>query len=162
MASRQNPRPIYVLNGPNLNLLGEREPEIYGRESLGDIEQAMRVRARERGFDMVFRQSNREGELVDWIQEAMAKASAVVINAGAYAHSSIAIRDAVAALPVPVIEVHLTNIYAREGFRRTSLLGQVTRGSIIGFGPLSYVLALDAAAHLCKGAAASPAKGQIQ
>jgi 3-dehydroquinate dehydratase-2 len=122
----------------------------------------MEQRAKALKLTLDVRQSNHEGVIVDWIQEAMAKASAVVINAGAYAHSSIAIRDAVAALPVPVIEVHLTNIYAREGFRRTSLLGQVTRGSIIGFGPLSYVLALDAAAHLCKGAAASPAKGQIQ
>ena len=108
------------------------------------------------------RQSNHEGVMVDWLNEALAKASAVIINAGAYAHSSIAIRDAIVALPIPVLEVHLTNIYAREGFRRQSLVGQVARGSIIGFGPLSYVLALDAAAHLCKGAGATQAKSQIQ
>jgi 3-dehydroquinate dehydratase II len=107
------------------------------------------------------RQSNHEGVLVDWLHEAMAKAAAVVINAGGYAHTSIAIRDAVAALPIPVVEVHLSNIYAREHFRRTSLIAQVARGSIVGFGALGYVLALDAAAHLCKGTAAK-ATGQIQ
>lgn len=153
---------IFVLNGPNLNMLGTREPRIYGTQTLDDIRGMMEQRAKALKFTLDVRQSNHEGVLVDWIQEAMAKASAVLINAGAYAHSSIAIRDAVAAVPIPVIEVHLTNIYAREGFRRTSVLGQVTRGSIIGFGPLSYLLALDAAAHLCKGAAASQAKGQIQ
>jgi 3-dehydroquinate dehydratase-2 len=153
---------VFVLNGPNLNLLGSREPRIYGTQSLDDIAKMMEQRAKGLKLQLDVRQSNHEGVMVDWIQEAMAKASAVVINAGGYAHSSIAIRDAVAALPVPVIEVHLTNIYAREGFRRTSLLGQVTRGSIIGFGPLSYVLALDAAAHLCKGAPPGQAKNQIQ
>jgi 3-dehydroquinate dehydratase II len=153
---------VFVLNGPNLNLLGSREPRIYGTQSLDDIRATMEQRAKALKLRLDVRQSNHEGVLVDWLQEAMAKASAVVINAGAYAHSSIAIRDAVAALAVPVIEVHLTNIYAREGFRRQSLLGQVTRGSIIGFGPLGYLLALDAASHLCKGAATSQAKGQIQ
>src|SRR3954464_15972119 len=153
---------ICVLNGPNLNLLGTREPRIYGTQSLSDIGETLEQRAKALKLKLDIRQSNHEGVLVDWLHEALAKASAVVINAGAYAHSSIAIRDAVAALPVPVIEVHLTNIYAREGFRRTSLLGQVARGSIVGFGPLGYLLALDAAAHLCKGAAAMPAKGQIQ
>src|SRR3954463_15788481 len=153
---------IFVLNGPNLNLLGTREPRIYGTQPLADIGEMLEARAKALKLRLDVRQSNHEGVLVDWLQEAMAKASAVVINAGAYAHSSIAIRDAVAALAVPVIEVHLTNIYAREGFRRQSLLGQVTRGSIIGLGPLGYVLALDAAAHLCKGAAGSQAKNQIQ
>ena len=153
---------VFVLNGPNLNLLGSREPRIYGTQTLDDIATMMEQRAKGLKLQLDIRQSNHEGALVDWIQEAMAKASAVVINAGGYAHSSIAIRDAVAALQIPVIEVHLTNIYAREGFRRQSLLGQVARGSIIGFGPLSYLLALDAASHLCKGAAASQAKGQIQ
>jgi len=153
---------VFVLNGPNLNLLGTREPRIYGTQTLADIGATLEQRAKALKLRLDIRQSNHEGVLVDWLNEALAKASAVIINAGAYAHSSIAIRDAVAALPIPVIEVHLTNIYAREGFRRTSLLGQVTRGSIIGFGPLSYLLALDAAAHLCKGAAASQAKGQIQ
>jgi 3-dehydroquinate dehydratase-2 len=153
---------VFVLNGPNLNLLGTREPRIYGSQSLADIGEMMEQRAKALKLRLDVRQSNHEGVLVDWLQEALAKASAVILNAAGYAHSSIALRDAVAALPIPVIEVHLTNIYAREGFRRTSLLGQVTRGSIIGFGPLGYVLALDAAAHLCKGAAASQAKSQIQ
>ena len=152
---------VFVLNGPNLNLLGSREPRIYGTQTLDDIAKMMEQRAKGLKLELDVRQSNHEGVMVDWIQEAMAKASAVVINAGGYAHSSIAIRDAVAALQIPVIEVHLTNIYAREGFRRQSLVGQVARGSIIGFGPLGYLLALDAAAHLCKGAA-SQAKGQIQ
>jgi 3-dehydroquinate dehydratase-2 len=153
---------IFVLNGPNLNLLGTREPRIYGTQTLADIEATLQQRAKALKFALDVRQSNHEGVLVDWLNEALAKASAVIINAGAYAHSSIALRDAVAALPIPVIEVHLTNIYAREGFRRQSLLGQVARGSIIGLGPLGYVLALDAAAHLCKGAGANQAKSQIQ
>jgi 3-dehydroquinate dehydratase-2 len=153
---------IFVLNGPNLNLLGTREPRIYGTQTLSDIAATLEQRAKGLKLAIDFRQSNHEGVLVDWLNEALAKASAVIINAGAYAHSSIALRDAVAALPIPVIEVHLTNIYAREGFRRQSLLGQVARGSIIGFGPLGYLLALDAAAHLCKGAGANQAKSQIQ
>jgi 3-dehydroquinate dehydratase-2 len=153
---------IFVLNGPNLNLLGTREPRIYGTQTLADIGDMLEQRAKALKLKLDIRQSNHEGVLVDWLHEALAKASAVIINAGGYAHSSIAIRDAVAALPVPVIEVHLSNIYAREGFRRTSLVGQVTRGSIVGLGPLGYVLALDAAAHLCKGAAANQAKNQIQ
>lgn len=153
---------IFVLNGPNLNLLGTREPRIYGTQTLSDIGDMLQQRAKGLKLSLDFRQSNHEGVLVDWLNEALAKASAVIINAGAYAHSSIALRDAVAALPIPVIEVHLTNIYAREGFRRQSLLGQVARGSIIGFGSLGYVLALDAAAHLCKGAPANQPKNQIQ
>jgi 3-dehydroquinate dehydratase-2 len=153
---------IFVLNGPNLNLLGTREPRVYGTQTLQDIGATMEQRAKALKLTLDVRQSNHEGVLVDWLHEAMAKASAVIINAGGYSHTSIAIRDAVAALAIPVIEVHLSNIYAREGFRRTSLLGQVTRGSIVGFGPLGYVLALDAAAQLCKGAPANQAKGQIQ
>lgn len=153
---------IFVLNGPNLNLLGTREPRIYGNQTLADIEATLQQRAKGLKLNLDVRQSNHEGVLVDWLNEALAKASAVIINAGAYAHTSVALRDAVAALPIPVIEVHLTNIYAREGFRRQSLLGQVARGSIIGLGPLGYVLALDAAAHLCKGTGAAQAKSQIQ
>ena len=153
---------VFVLNGPNLNLLGTREPRIYGSQTLADIGDMLEQRAKALKLKLDIRQSNHEGVLVDWLHEAMAKASAVVINAGGYAHSSIAIRDAVAALPIPVIEVHLTNIYAREGFRRTSFVGQVSRGSIVGLGALGYVLALDAAAHLCKGAGATQAKSQIQ
>jgi 3-dehydroquinate dehydratase-2 len=152
---------IFVLNGPNLNLLGQREPRIYGTQTLADITKAMEQRAKALQLKLDVRQSNHEGVLVDWLHEAMAKAAAVVINGGGYAHTSIAIRDAVAALQIPVVEVHLSNVYAREGFRRQSMIAQVARGSIAGFGPLSYVLALDAAAHLCKGAAAQGAS-QIQ
>ncbi|MEO7241092.1 MAG: type II 3-dehydroquinate dehydratase [Sphingomicrobium sp.] len=152
---------IFVLNGPNLNLLGQREPRIYGSQTLQDISAALAQRAKALKLTLDIRQSNHEGVLVDWLHEAMAKAAAVIINAGGYAHTSIALRDAVAALPIPVIEVHLSNIYAREGFRRTSLIAQVARGSISGLGALGYMLALDAAAHLCKGTATT-AKSQIQ
>ena len=150
---------VLVLNGPNLNLLGTREPRLYGTQTLDDINTMLEQRAKALKLKIDSRQSNHEGVLVDWLNEAMAKASAVIINGGAYAHSSIAIRDAIAALTIPVVEVHMTNVYAREHFRRQSLIAQVARGSIIGFGPLSYVLALDAAAHLCKG---TPAKGASQ
>lgn len=153
---------VFVLNGPNLNLLGTREPRIYGSQTLADIGAMLEQRAKALKLMLDIRQSNHEGDLVDWLHEALAKASAVIINAGGYAHSSVAIRDAVAALPIPVIEVHLSNIYAREHFRRQSMIAQVARGSIAGLGPLGYVLALDAAAHLCKGAAATQAKSQIQ
>ena len=153
---------VFVLNGPNLNLLGTREPRIYGTQTLADIQATLEQRAKALKLKLDVRQSNHEGVLVDWLHEALAKASAVVINAGGYAHTSIAIRDAAAALPIPVVEVHLSNVYAREGFRRQSLVGQVARGSIVGLGPLGYLLALDAAAHLCKGASASQAKSQIQ
>jgi 3-dehydroquinate dehydratase II len=153
---------VFVLNGPNLNLLGTREPRIYGGQTLADIGEMLEQRAKALKLKLDIRQSNHEGVLVDWLQEALAKASAVIINAGGYAHTSIAIRDAVAALPIPVIEVHLSNVYAREHFRRQSMIAQVAKGSIGGFGPLGYVLALDAAAHLCKGAAATQAKSQIQ
>jgi 3-dehydroquinate dehydratase-2 len=153
---------IFVLNGPNLNLLGTREPRIYGTQTLADIGDMLAQRAKALKLKLDVRQTNHEGVLVDWLHEALAKASAVIINAGGYAHTSVAIRDAVAALPVPVIEVHLSNVYAREHFRRQSLVAQVAKGSIVGFGPLGYVLALDAAAHLCKGAGATQAKSQIQ
>ena len=153
---------IFIINGPNFNLLGTREPRLYGNQTLAEINATLEQRAKAHKLTLDMRQSNHEGVIVDWLNEAMAKASAVIINGGAYAHSSIAIRDAISALSVPVIEVHMTNIYAREGFRRQSLIGQVSRGSIIGFGALSYALALDAAAHLCKGAGAAAAKVQIQ
>ena len=153
---------IFVLNGPNLNLLGTREPRIYGNQTLADIGGMLERRAKALKLTLDIRQSNHEGVLVDWLHEAMAKASAVIVNGGGYAHTSIAIRDAVAALAIPLIEVHLSNVYAREGFRRQSMIAQVARGSIAGFGPLSYVLALDAAAHLCMGAAATQVKSQIQ
>jgi 3-dehydroquinate dehydratase-2 len=152
---------VFVLNGPNLNLLGQREPRLYGNQTLADITKAMEQRAKALQLKLDVRQSNHEGVMVDWLHEAMAKAAAVIISAGAYAHTSIAIRDAVSALQIPVIEVHLTNVYAREHFRRQSMIAQVARGSIVGFGALGYVLALDAAAHLCKGTAA-PSASQIQ
>ena len=153
---------IFVLNGPNLNLLGNREPRIYGAQTLEEFNAMLAQRAKALKLDLDIRQSNHEGVLVDWLHEALAKASAVIINAGGYAHTSIALRDAIAALAVPVIEVHVSNVYAREHFRRQSLIASVARGSIVGFGALSYVLALDAAAHLCKGAAATQTKSQIQ
>lgn len=153
---------IFILNGPNLNLLGTREPRIYGTQTLDEIQSMLDQRAKALKLTLDVRQSNHEGMLVDWLHEAMARASAVVLNAGGYAHTSVAIRDAVAALAIPVIEVHLSNVYAREHFRRQSMVAQVARGSIVGFGPLGYVLALDAAAQLCKGAGATQAKSQIQ
>lgn len=140
-------KPIYVLNGPNLNLLGTREPEIYGRASLADIEQACAARAAQLGRTIVFRQSNIEGELVDWLQEAREKACAVVLNAGGYTHTSVALHDAIKAIGVPVIETHLSNPAAREEFRHVSLVGRAAKGVIAGFGATSYLLAIEAA-HL--------------
>ena len=140
---------ILVLNGPNLNLLGRREPEIYGRESLDDIAAALTDHAATLGVDVDIRQSNHEGHLIDWLHEADRDgAAAVILNAGGYSHSSVALRDAVAAIKVPVIEVHLSNPAARESFRRRSLIAAVAKGTIQGFGPAGYILALDAAARL--------------
>ena len=154
---------VFVLNGPNLNLLGRREPEIYGAGTLDEIAARMSEHAEGLGLALDLRQSNHEGHLIDWLHEAADVASAVVLNAGGYSHTSIALRDAVAALAIPVIEVHLSNIYAREEFRRRSLVAEVADGSITGFGAFGYLLALDAAADLCKGAAEpTRAAGQIQ
>jgi 3-dehydroquinate dehydratase-2 len=139
-------KPIYVLNGPNLNLLGTREPEIYGHVTLAEIENACAARAAQLGRSIVFRQSNIEGELVDWLQEARDKASAVVLNAGAYTHTSVALHDAIKAIGVPVIETHLSNPAAREDVRHVSLVGQAAKGVIAGFGATSYLLAIEAAA----------------
>jgi 3-dehydroquinate dehydratase-2 len=136
---------ILFLNGPNLNLLGQREPEVYGRLTLGDIEAKVRERAAKFKVAVEFRQSNIEGELVTWIQEAKGKFEVIVLNAAAYTHTSVALRDAIAAVGVPTIEIHLSNVHAREEFRHTSLIAPVCRGQIAGFGLNSYVLAVEAA-----------------
>ncbi len=137
-------KPIFVLNGPNMNLLGKREPEIYGSGTLGDIQASLESLAQELGLAIDFRQSNHEGDLLDWLHEAREEASAVIVNAAAYTHSSIATRDAVAAIEIPVVEVHLSNVHAREEFRQHSYLAPVALGAISGFGPQSYMLALRA------------------
>jgi 3-dehydroquinate dehydratase-2 len=140
---------IYVLNGPNLNLLGTREPEIYGSDTLDDIAGRLEDRARDLGLTIDMRQSNHEGHLVDWLHEANAEgAKAVILNAGGFTHSSIAIHDAIKAVSVPVIEVHLSNPHARESFRHRSFVALAAKGTIAGFGALGYELALDAAARL--------------
>jgi len=140
---------IYVLNGPNLNLLGTREPEIYGDSTLDEIAGQLEDRARALGVEIEIRQSNHEGHLIDWLHEAQAEgAKAVILNAAGFTHSSVALHDAVKAVSTPVIEVHLSNPQARESFRRRSLIAAAAKGTIAGFGPLSYLLALDAAARL--------------
>lgn len=138
---------ILVLNGPNLNLLGTREPEVYGRESLADIEAACVRRAAAHGLDVEFRQSNSEGELVGWIQEAHGAFAGLVLNAGAYTHTSLAILDALRTLDMPVIEVHLSNIHRREPYRRRSFVSEIADGMICGFGSFGYELALEAVAR---------------
>ena len=136
---------IYILNGPNLNLLGEREPEIYGAATLDDIKLACAARCESRGYGMSFHQSNIEGEIVGQIQEAGRKGVALLINAAAYTHTSVAIYDALKTLTIPVIEVHISQPAAREAFRQTSFIAPVATGSISGFGTNSYLLAIDAA-----------------
>lgn len=135
---------VHVLNGPNLNLLGLREPGIYGTVTLAEIEADLRRRAEQADVALVFRQSNLEGELVTWIQEAGAAGAGVVINAAAYTHTSIALRDAISGAKVPAIEVHLSNVHARESFRHHSTIAPVCIGVICGFGPLSYGLGFEA------------------
>jgi 3-dehydroquinate dehydratase-2 len=134
---------LYVLNGPNLNLLGSRETSVYGATTLADIEKLCGAAAKKHGLDLVFKQSNHEGELVDWLHEAKAKAVGVVINPGAYTHTSVALHDAIRAIGLPVIEVHLSNIFAREEFRHHSYVSPVARGVICGLGPDGYGLAID-------------------
>ena len=143
--------PVYVLNGPNLNLIGSREPEVYGRQTLSDIEKAVTNRAKKLGMEVVFRQSNHEGELVDWVQEARTKSSGVIINAGAYSHTSIALLDAFRALDKPVVEVHLSNPEAREAYRRKSRIAPACVGKVSGFGAASYLLGLLAIVHHLRG-----------
>src|SRR5690606_14442606 len=141
-------RTVYVLNGPNLNMLGLRQPEIYGRETLADVEALCRTAGDRLGLDIDFRQSNIEGELVGWIHEARTAAVGIVINAGAYTHTSVALLDALNAAEKPVVEVHLSNVYRRESFRHHSYISQAARGVICGFGPKGYVLALEALAEI--------------
>jgi 3-dehydroquinate dehydratase II len=136
---------ILFLNGPNLNLLGQREPEIYGSTTLADIETWVRERAADFEAEIDFKQSNIEGELVNWIQEAQGNADVIVLNAAGFTHTSVAIRDAITAVGIPTIEIHLSNVQAREEFRHTSLIAPVCSGLIAGFGANSYVLAVDAA-----------------
>lgn len=137
---------VFVLNGPNLNLLGTREPEIYGSTTLADIERMTRDAAKKHGLDVDFRQSNVEGELVNWLQEARDQAKGVIINPAAYTHTSVALHDAIKAIGIPVVEVHLSNIFAREPWRHHSHVSPVARGMICGFGADGYPLAIDALA----------------
>lgn len=146
--------PIHVLNGPNLNLLGRREPGIYGVATLSQIEAELRERAEALGVALVFRQTNHEGELVGLVQEAGEAGAGVLINAAAYTHSSIALRDAIAGAGVAAVEVHLSNVHAREDFRHVSLIAPVCAGVICGFGSYSYVAGLDALVHVMKRRAA--------
>lgn len=140
---------ILFLNGPNLNLLGTRQPEIYGKLTLAQIEKQVRGLARELGVEIDFRQSNSEGELVTWIQQAAAKFGAIVINPAAYTHTSLAMRDAISAVGVPTIEIHISNIHQREQFRHHSYIAEVAVGQIAGFGAESYILGLRAAVNRC-------------
>jgi 3-dehydroquinate dehydratase-2 len=142
---------VLVLHGPNLNLLGRREPEVYGRLSLEEVNRRVLSLAGELGVEVEIRQSNSEGELVDWIQESVKEFGAIVINAGGYTHSSVALRDALLAVGIPAVEVHLSNIYKREEFRRRSLIADVVVGQITGFGVESYLLGLRAAVEWLKG-----------
>jgi 3-dehydroquinate dehydratase II len=149
-------KPIYILNGPNLNMLGLREPEIYGRDTLDDIKSRAEARATALGLTIDFRQSNIEGELVNWIQEARTKGRGIVLNAGGYTHTSVAILDALQAAELPVIEVHLSNIFRRDQFRQHSYISLAATGVICGLGAKGYELALEAMANLL----AKPAGGK--
>jgi 3-dehydroquinate dehydratase II len=139
---------VFVLNGPNLNLLGLREPEVYGSDTLNDIEDRVKSRAKQLGLSIDFRQTNVEGQLVDWIQEARTKAKGIIINPAAYTHTSVALHDALKAVGVPTIEVHLSNTHAREEFRHHSYVSPVAHGIVVGFGAYGYELALDGLARI--------------
>jgi len=137
---------VLILNGPNLNLLGTRQPEVYGHTTLADIEASCRSHAQSLGLEIAFAQSNHEGEMIDMIHAAKDQHMGIVINAGAYTHTSVALMDAIASVDVPTVEVHLSNIHARESFRHTSYISKVAVGMICGFGPHGYIMALDALA----------------
>ncbi len=148
------PKPIYVLSGPNLNLLGAREPDVYGAATLAEIERLCAERASSLGQTIVFRQTNHEGELIDWVQEAGREGAALVLNAAGYGHTSVALHDALRTLAIPIVDCHLSNTAAREDFRHRSYVAPVASGVVSGFGPLSYTLAIEAAA----GVLAAPAR----
>lgn len=152
--SRAGTPSIYVLNGPNLNLLGSREPEVYGRDTLADIHAATVRHAAPHGLSIEFRQSNHEGDLIDWLQEARTRAGGVILNAAGFSHTSVAILDACRALDRPLIEVHLSNPFRRESFRRHSFVSEAATGVICGLGATGYLLAIDALAGLLKGKSA--------
>lgn len=142
-------KPIYVLNGPTLNMLGTREPEIYGTQTLADVETMTAERATALGHSIDFRQSNSEGQLVDWVLEAREQACGIILNGAAYTHTSVALMDAISASELPVVEVHISNIFKREDFRHHSFVSPVSLGVICGLGPIGYVLAVEAlATHL--------------
>lgn len=144
-------KPVYVLNGPNLNMLGLREPAIYGADTLADVQRQTEARAAQLELQIEFRQSNIEGELVTWIQQAREAASGIILNAGAYTHTSVALLDALNAAELPVIEVHLSNVFRRESFRHHSYISLAAQGVICGFGPKVYELALEAMADILEG-----------
>lgn len=150
-------KPVLVLNGPNLNMLGLREPSIYGADTLADVQRRTEARAAKLGLTVDFRQSNIEGELVTWIQRARETASGIILNAGAYTHTSLALLDALNAAELPAIELHLSNVFRRESFRHHSYISLGVRGVICGFGPKGYELALEAMADILGQEAAAPA-----
>lgn len=152
------PQPIFVLNGPNLNMLGVREPAVYGPETLDDVRRRTEAHARKLGLSVDFRQTNVEGELVTWIQDARERADGVILNAGAYTHSSVAILDALRLVEKPIIELHLSNVFRRESFRHHSYVSPAATGLICGFGGKGYELAIDAMADLLAGKIASKAQ----
>lgn len=155
------PARALVLHGPNLNLLGSREPEVYGRLTLADVDRLIRAHARKRGMSVECRQTNREGQLIEWLQAASRERfDGVVFNPAAFTHTSIALRDTVAAIGVPVVEVHLSNVHGREEFRRHSVIAGAARGQISGFGATSYLLGLDALLALLSSRGAGAARAR--